>query len=85
MLKLYGAATDDYSKPPVELQTREGYIKLLRDVVDNTHGTWVEGITEQRDTLSIRFSAEKVAVLSVFNDALKKEDSKYKSIVGKIK
>lgn len=86
-LKLYGpdTATGDYSNPPVELQTREGYIKLLRDVVDNTHGTWVEGITEQRDTLSIRFSTEKADVLSVFNTALKAEDSKYKSTVGKIK
>ena len=83
-LKLYGAE-DNYDKPPAELQTREGYIKLLRDIVDNTHGTWVEGITEQRDALSIQFSGESVEVRAAFDKALRAEDLKYKSYVAKIK
>jgi hypothetical protein len=85
--KLYGAgyASDNYDNPPVELQTRDGYIKLLRDVVDNTHDTWVEGITEQRDALSIRFGSESAAVKADFDRALKTEDTKYKQVVQKIK
>ncbi len=83
-LKLYGVA-GNYDKPPVELQTRAGYIKLLRDVVDNTHSTWVEGITEQRDALSIRFGGESAAVLGAFNKALKEEDAQYTRTVSKIK
>jgi hypothetical protein len=87
MLKLYGTApaTTDYANPPVELQTRDGYIKLLRDVVDNTHDTWVEGITEQRDTLSIKFGSESKTVKANFDSALKTEDTKYKEVVQKIK
>lgn len=88
-LKLYGtgyaAPTQNLDKPPVELQTREGYIKLLRDIVDNAHSTWVEGITEQRDALSIRFGSESAAVLTAFDKALKAEDAKYKSYVAKIR
>ena len=88
-LKLYGsgyaATPQNLDKPPVELQTREGYIKLLRDVVDNAHSTWVEGITEQRDALSIRFGGESAAVLAAFDKALKAEDARYKSFVAKIK
>jgi hypothetical protein len=86
-VKLYGPEheANDYAKPPVELQTRDGYIKLLRDVVDNTHDTWVEGITEQRDALSIRFGSESTAVKADFDSALKKEDAQYKKVVPKIK
>jgi len=86
-VKLYGAdyATTDYAKPPVELQTRDGYIKLLRDVVDNTHDTWVEGITEQRDAFSIRFGSESKTVKDDFDRALKTEDAQYKQVVPKIK
>lgn len=88
-LKLYGtgytADPQNLDKPPVELQTRAGYIKLLRDVVDNTHSTWVEGITEQRDALSIRFGGESAAVLDAFNKALKTEDAQYKRIVAQIR
>jgi hypothetical protein len=83
-LKLYGTM-NDYDNPPVELQTREGYIKLLRDVVDNTHSTWVEGITEQRDALSIKFGSESAAVKADFDKALKTEDKKYRDTVSKIK
>ncbi len=86
-LQLYGTehGTNDYANPPVELQTRDGYIKLLRDVVDNTHDTWVEGITEQRDALSIKFDKEGTAVKADFDKALKTEDTKYKQVVQKIK
>lgn len=85
--KLYGAehTTNDYANPPVELQTRDGYIKLLRDVVDNTHDTWVEGITEQRDALSIKFGIESAAVKADFDKALKTEDKKYRDTVSKIR
>ena len=83
-LKLYGTV-DNYEKPPVELQTRAGYIKLLRDVVDNTHSTWVEGITEQRNALSVRFSSETAVVLAAFDNALKTEEKKYRDTVAKIK
>jgi hypothetical protein len=83
-LKLYGAV-DNYDKPPSELQTRAGYIKLLRDVVDNTHSTWVEGITEQRNALSVRFGGETTTVLTAFDNALKTEDRKYRDTVSKIK
>jgi len=86
-LKLYGAehGANDYANPPVELQTRVGYIKLLRDVVDNTHSTWVEGITEQRNALSVRFGSETAVVLAAFDKALKTEDTKYRDTVAKIK
>jgi hypothetical protein len=88
-LKLYGtgytADPKNLDKPPVELQTRAGYIKLLRDVVDNTHSTWVEGITEQRNALSVRFGNETAIVLAAFDKALKSEDAQYKRIVDQIK
>jgi hypothetical protein len=73
------------SGPPQELKTRDSYIKMLKDIVENVHRTWTDGMAEQGGTLSTRFQSESAVVKKAFSDATKVEQSSYTNVIAAIK
>jgi hypothetical protein len=74
----------DLTNPPQEMKTRDSYIKMLKDIVENVHRTWTDGMAEQGGTLSTRFSSDSGAVKAAFAAATAAELASYNRTIAAI-
>ena len=65
---------------PPEMQTRDGAFKFFEDTRNDSHESFVRGLTQQSDSLKSKFDSQKADIKAFFDDKMRIEDGKYKAV-----